>query len=507
MTVGAGRAATRRARQRKTRGRAILRSTALGLALLMAAAGATTYVVYRKLNGNITEDDIAGKLDGTRPAVLPADADGRPLNILLIGSDSRTGGNRKLGGGKDTGQRSDTTILLHITGDRKRATALSFPRDTMVEVPSCVLPGGERSRPKLDMFNKAFQEGGTACTVKTVEKLTDIRVDHHLVIDFKGFAKMVDAVDGVPICLPKAVNDKTGKIRLDGGRRPVFGQEALDYVRLRYDGSIGGQGNDLDRIKRQQAFLSALATKIKSTGVLLNPVRLLGLLDAATKSVTTDPELGSVRKLAELAESLRGLETQDITFVTAPVHPYQPDPNRLEITRPAADEVFHAIKFGKPLTEPAAPKPAGAGSAGAGSTARKPPATALTVPPSRVPVQVLNGSGTPGTAKRAAAELRRHGFQVVGFAGSDRVVRRTTVRYPAGRASAARTLQAAVPGSIRTADESRGSVLSLVVGTDFDASKVRPVTIPGTAGTTPALAAPTAPPEVETRTADKDICA
>src|SRR6266545_7944571 len=248
VTERAGRAAARRARQRKTRGRTILRSTAVGLALLMSAAGATTFVVYHKLNGNITEDDLTGELGGNRPAVIPANADGRPLNILLIGSDTRAGDNRKFGGGRDTGPRSDTTILLHIAADRKRATALSFPRDTMLQIPSCVLPSGERSRPQLNMFNSAFHDGGTACTVRTVEELTDIRIDHHLVIDFKGFAKMVDAIDGVPVCLPGAVNDKKHNIHLRGGRRPVHGQEALDYVRLRYDGSIGGKGSDLDRI-------------------------------------------------------------------------------------------------------------------------------------------------------------------------------------------------------------------------------------------------------------------
>jgi LCP family protein required for cell wall assembly len=360
----------------------------------MSAAGATTFVVYHKLNGNITEDDLTGKLGGDRPAVIPANADGRPLNILLIGSDTRAGDNRKFGGGRDTGPRSDTTILLHIAADRKRATALSFPRDTMLQIPSCVLPSGERSRPQLNMFNSAFHDGGTACTVLTVEELTDIRIDHHLVIDFKGFAKMVDAIDGVPVCLPGAVNDEKHSIHLRGGRRPVHGREALDYVRLRYDGSIGGKGSDLDRIKRQQAFLSALATKVKSTGVLLNPARLLGLLDAATKSITTDPGLSSVRKLAELAQSLRGLDTKNITFVTTPVHTYAPDPNRLEVTQPAADELFRAVKFGEPLTKPAAPEAAGAGPAG------KPPVPAVTVPPSQV---------RPGTQRQRHARNGQEG--------------------------------------------------------------------------------------------------
>ena len=155
------------------------------------------WAAYEKLNGNITADNDAAtelaRYEKERPTALVRDAQ----NILLIGSDSRSGdGNAKYG--RDSGtERSDTTILLHLAADRRSATAVSLPRDLMVDVPSCRRPDGTRTEPMFAMFNYAFQTGGSACTIRTVEKLTNIRVDHHMVVDFNGFKDMVDAVDGV----------------------------------------------------------------------------------------------------------------------------------------------------------------------------------------------------------------------------------------------------------------------------------------------------------------------
>jgi LCP family protein required for cell wall assembly len=504
--VHEGRAAERRAQRRGTRWRKVLRGTAWTVAFLLVVGGVSAFAVYRKLNGNITTDDITAKLGPDRPAPVPADAKGqKPLNILLIGSDSRSGANKRLGGGREGSQRSDTTILLHLAGDRRHATALSFARDTLVDVPSCVLPNGRQSRPQhLAMFNSAFSLGGTACTVKTIEKLTDIRVDHQVVIDFSGFANMVDAIGGVPICLPKAVNDNQGHIHLAAGRRVVRGDEALDYVRLRHDTSIGGNGGDLGRIKRQQAFLSALASKVRSTGVLLNPPKLIGLLNAATGSLTTDPGLGNLTDLAALAQSLRGLDTRDIAFVTVPVHPYPPNPNRLQVTQPVAHQLFAAVETDAPLTGGTG-KATGKGTDTTAPAAEAPTGT-LRTPPSQVRVRVLNGTATPGKARRVAAELRRVGFHVVAVAAADRTDYRTSLaRYPASRDSSARTLAAAVPGAelrLRGSTGSTGSTVSLVVGRDLDASAVRAVKV---ATSTSAPRPPTAP-RVETRTADTDIC-
>lgn len=267
-------------------------------------------------------------------------------NILLIGSDTRAGeGNRKYGRDKGT-QRSDTTILLHLSAGKKSATAMSLPRDLMVTIPSCRKPDGTRTREQFAQFNWAFEFGGTACTIRTVEKLTGIRVDHHMVIDFRGFKKMVDAVDGVEVCLKEPVNDPDAKLKLPAGRQTLRGEQALGFVRARK--SIGN-GSDTERMDRQQQFLGALVNKVQSDGVLLNPTKLYPVLDAATKAITTDPGLDSLRDLYDLARSMRAIPTEKVQFLTVPRRPYSYDANRDELVQPAASQLFKELREDRPV--------------------------------------------------------------------------------------------------------------------------------------------------------------
>lgn len=330
----------------------------IGTVLLVLAGAATGWWIYSKLDGNIIEDTSAAaelrRYDKERPAHLAGGAQ----NILLIGSDSRTGaGNAPYGQDKGT-QRSDTTILLHLPADRKSATAVSVPRDLMVEVPACLKQDGSRTREQFAQFNWAFQWGGTACTIRTVEALTGIRVDHHMVLDFSGFKKMVDAIGGVEVCLSRPVDDPEAKLKLPAGRQTLQGEQALGFVRARY--SLGN-GSDTERMERQQLFLGSLVKKVQSNGVLLNPGRLYPLLDAATSSVTTDPELASLRGLYELVRGVRDIPTDQIKFLTVPRRPYAADRNRDELRQPDASQLFQRLRADQPLTiapPPATPSPA-----------------------------------------------------------------------------------------------------------------------------------------------------
>src|SRR5262249_30915759 len=154
--------------------------------------------------------------------------------------------------------------------------------------------------------------GGSACTIRTVEKLTDIRIDHHMVVDFNGFKKMVDALDGVEVCLKQPIDDRAAKLKLPSGRGTLNGEQALGYVRAR---KSLGDGSDTDRMGRQQRFLGALVDKVRSDDVLLNPVKLYPVLDAATSSLTTDPALASLRGLYELVRGLRNLPADRVQFL------------------------------------------------------------------------------------------------------------------------------------------------------------------------------------------------
>ncbi|MFJ4971068.1 LCP family protein [Streptomyces sp. NPDC088755] len=323
-----------------------LRWAALGASFLVLVSAGAGWWLYKKLDGNITTDTSAAAelkvYEKERPAPVVTDA----INILLIGSDSRAGDNRKYGRDDGGSQRSDTTILLHLAADRKSATAVSLPRDLMVEIPSCRTGDDKKSRKRFAQFNSAFELGGTACTIRTVERLTGIRIDHHMVVDFNGFKDMVDAVDGVEICLKKPVDDKDARLELPAGRQTLNGEQALGYVRARK--SIG-DGSDTERMERQQKFLGALVNKMQSNGVLLNPTRLYPVLDAATKSLTTDPELNSLRDLYDLVRSMRDVPTDQVQFLTVPRQPYRQDTNRDELVEPDAGDLFRQLREDRPV--------------------------------------------------------------------------------------------------------------------------------------------------------------
>ncbi|MGW0560239.1 LCP family glycopolymer transferase [Streptomyces sp. NPDC003016] len=321
--------------------------TALGVSFLLLVAAGAGWWLYQKLDDNITTDTGAAteleKYEKERPASLALDAQ----NILLIGSDTRSGkGNRKYGPDGGT-QRSDTTILLHLAADRRSATAVSLPRDLMVDIPGCRKPDGTRTKKQFAQFNSAFELGGTACTIRTVERLTGIRMDHHMVIDFAGFKGMVDAVHGVEICVKEPIDDDDALLRLDKGLQKLDGEQALGYVRAR---KTVGDGSDTERMDRQQKFLGALVNKVQSNGVLLNPARLYPVLDAATKSLTTDPGLDSLRDLYDLVRGMRDIPTERVQFLTVPRQPYTYNRNRDELVEPAAGRLFERLREDAPVS-------------------------------------------------------------------------------------------------------------------------------------------------------------
>jgi LCP family protein required for cell wall assembly len=338
------------------------------------------------------------------------------------------------------------------------------------------------------MFNSAFSEGGPACTIKTVESLTDIRIDHYVVVDFTGFKDMVDALGGVKVCVPYDVHDPQSHLDLTKGIHNVKGQQALAYVRTRHG---IGNGSDLERIDRQQAFLSSMVSKVRSKGLLFQPVRLYNFLAAATKSLTTDPELGDLKAMAGLARDVKGLPTEDVTFVTVPNEPYPPDHNRVQ-WKDSASALWSALRFDRPLPgqEPKTPT---------GSPSPTPSGPPLVTPPENVHVQVLNGSGVQGAASRVAERLTAVGFNVVGVGNADRSdYSTTTVLHDPAYNESGRTLGAAIPGSTVKEDISLGSTLVVIVGQDD----------PGVAAVhvTGSTSSPQPEETLDTRSANQDIC-
>ncbi|AWI29637.1 LytR family transcriptional regulator [Streptomyces tirandamycinicus] len=317
------------------------------LALVVAGVG----WAYLRLDGSIATFGADGVAHDR-----PEQGSSGAMNVLVIGSDARVSGNAALGGGaKDDAGRSDTAFLLHVYADHRHALAVSIPRDTLVDIPPCRLPDGSWTGTRRNvMFNEAYSvgqtpEGNPACTQNTVEKLTGLRVDHTVVVDFKGFATLTDVVGGVPVCLPGDVYEKDldptratrGKLLLHKGKQTVSGRTALDYVRVRHG---IGDGSDIGRIRRQQAFAASLVRQVKSEG--LTPSKLLPLAEAASKSMTVDPGLGSPDKLVGFAMSLKDVDLSDIRFVTVP---WRYEGQRVALVQPDADALWRAVKDDRAL--------------------------------------------------------------------------------------------------------------------------------------------------------------
>ena len=333
----------RRARPRRkhTVGRVIL-VTVVALALI---AGLSTVYFIRHLNGNIEGISTGGLDEDARPEEIYT-GNGEPLDILVMGSDSRDcdgcGIDAEGGGG------SDTTILVHLSADRSRAYAVSIPRDSIVNRPEdgCDSPAATNV-----IWNAAYSVGGPLCTMRQLEENTGIRVEHFIVVDFASFGSMVDAVDGVPVCVPYDIVDKPRQIFVPKGNPSrLTGDEALDYVRARYVGDLI-QRNDISRIRRQQEFIGALVREVLSAGTLSRLDKVVKFLDAATKSLTTDDEFANVTRLGKVAMQLQGIGLDRIKFVTLPTAYYARDSDfwgRVYWTE-QADQVWKLIAEDKEL--------------------------------------------------------------------------------------------------------------------------------------------------------------
>jgi len=322
------------------------------LALLLVAVTGGGYVLLKHFNANIQQDDISSLL-GDQPVDLHPQAE----NIMVLGSDSRQGLSKAYGSGLVTDQ-SDTLMIIHIPADRKWAEVMSIPRDSWVNIPACEMGDGQLSAPQQFKINEAFAIGnldgnhtalGVACTVKTLEQDTGIYINHFIVVNFTGFENMVSALGGVYECNPTPINDPNSGLHLSAGNHLLTPAQALGYVRARY---TIGDGSDLERIGRQQAFMSSLVSRVKSQ--LLNPIAIYNFLDATTKALTIDSQLGGVTGLYDLGESLRSIPSSKIAFFTIPNFPrgevVPGDDANVLWTQPEDNEIFASFRNDVPAS-------------------------------------------------------------------------------------------------------------------------------------------------------------
>jgi len=292
------------------------------------------------------------------PAAIPLNpVQPAGLNILVMGTDDRSGENGALADRLSSGARSDSTILLHISGDRKWVAAVSIPRDTIVNIPACPTTSGKYiGAHPFTRFNAAFAYGaaagknvasGALCTLTTVEKITGIRLDGFITLDFAGFKSMVDALGGVEVDIPTKIHSPlAGDLRLDPGVQTLDGWQALQYARARTGVGFGG-GSDLGRITRQQQLIKAIAHQVLATNLLTDSPQLLRFLDATTSSMTTSSNYASVNGLVDLASALSNIDVSDIQFLMAPVYTNPENPNTV-LFSPKAKILWDNLRYDQP---------------------------------------------------------------------------------------------------------------------------------------------------------------
>ncbi|MGY2085610.1 LCP family protein [Blastococcus sp. SYSU DS0539] len=398
-----------------------------------------------------------------RTDAIPADGNedsgdaGEAMNLLLVGNDSRSSLTdeqlAEFNAGTDSGVNTDTMILVHVPADGSRASFVSFPRDSWVEIPGY----GPDKLNAAYAYGYADAEGGDEAArqaagaqllVRTISRLTGLHIDHYAEVDLLGFFELSSVVGGVEVNLCEAVDDRewSGAF-FPAGPQTISGADALKFVRQRH----GLPGGDFDRIVRQQVFIAGVLRKMLSEDVLLDLAKQRELVQAAAESLTVDEDLD----LLQLAEQMQSVTTGSIEFQTVPNLGIDREGSASIVRLEDTDTLRRFFAELSAAPEEAAPEDAA------------PPTAA---DPSEVSVAVFNGSGTSGLAAEAQADLEADGFTVVSTGNADSAdYGQTEIRHAAGDEALAASVAAAVPGAVTTAvDDATPGTVQLVLGADFN---------------------------------------
>ncbi|MET7692032.1 LCP family protein [Streptomyces sp. NPDC005483] len=354
---GAGPKGAGHGRRRPRRGHRVLRWSATTLAVLILGTAGAGYLYYQHLNGNIEKGERSSG-DSKANKSAPNAAGQTPLNILLIGSDSRSSDeNVKLGGSKDTRGNpplGDVQMLIHLSADRKSAAVVSIPRDTRVDIPKCKDPKTGATYPATnDIINTSLARGGAGCTLATWQNLTGVYIDHWMTIDFAGVVSMADAIGGVEVCVKQNVWDRPmpgvpggSGLKLTAGRKDIKGKQALQWLRTRH-----AFYSDLGRAKAQHMYMNSMIRTLKKQNVFTDTGRLTNLAEAATNSLTVSEEIGTVKKLYDLGTQLKSVPTNRITMTTMPTVEDDQNRNHLVPDGAGADKMWQMLRDDVPFDD------------------------------------------------------------------------------------------------------------------------------------------------------------
>ncbi|MGW5878281.1 LCP family protein [Nocardiopsis terrae] len=415
---------------------------------LAIIASLGSYGWYQGLVGNITTTQV-----DTDAWDRPTSVEG-VMNLLIIGSDVRSGENAEYG--EAEGARPDTMLIASIDVDDGAATLVNLPRDLVVDLPGCeAVEGYQGMSPQQGMINSAMTFGGVGCQWNAVEQVTGVHLDHFVMMDFTGFKDMVDAIGGVEMCVPEPIDDPKAHLELDAGLQTLDGEDSLGFVRSRY---AQGDGSDLSRIDRQQEFMGAMLREVLSSEVMTSPVTVTNFLGAVTDSISTDDDL-TVETMTDIAISMREVDLERVQFVTVPNGAHPDDNNRIMMSEPAASELFEAINTGADL----APGSGEDGDEESDSAEESP------VEPSDVSVEVLNNTGIDGLALEIQSVLVQEGYVVTGVGNPElRAPDATTVYHGPDDAAAAELLAGSLTNARTEEVQGLEQTLELVAGADWN---------------------------------------
>ena len=454
----------------------------VALACILTLVG-TGFMWNLKRGWNGSWNNVAA-VDANDPNIRDKNAQHGDETYLIVGTDSRSGKNAKLGGGDTTtieGSRADTILLVNIPADRSRVVAVSWPRDLQVDRPDCQEWDPSTGEYTTDLpaatgvkVNSVYADGGPTCLVKTLTQMSGLNINRFIAMDFEGFEKVVNEIGGVNVCSTVPLYDyELGYILRKAGTKKLTGRRALNYVRAR---NISAEGNgDYGRIKRQQLFLSSLLRSTLSSDVLSNPNKLNKIVKTFITYSTVDNV--DTDSLIQLANSMQGVEAGRVTFLTIPTSGTTEDGENNEIPRTDdIDAIFNAIIDDKPLPgekKEKAPEQSGESTAEAPATssAKAPSSTGKTEAtaqyPTNVSVRVLNGSGETGVATAVMNTLIASAFNVPGVADASNNRSDTVVRYGSGEKDSAATVAAMFPGARIQEDRTVKVGVEIILGSDF----------------------------------------
>lgn len=427
------------------------------VSLLLVVVGAGGVAALR-LQQNVSTEAL--NLGGSSSGGAGDAVDG-PLNILVIGSDTRGGQNSDYGDALDqeSGARSDVMMLMQISEDRQNVNVVSFPRDLMVSIPECTNPESGTVFPAADdvQINESLDHGGPGCTVATINELTGVDIDHFMLVDFNAVKELSSVVGGVQVCVTEAIDDEYSGLDIPAGSSTVEGEQALAFLRSRHG---FGDGSDIGRIQAQQGFMASLMRKVKAEGTLSNPGKLYDIAEAITQNVTVDEGFADPGTFVGIGRELAGIDLNRVVFATAPTEPYLYDANKLQLSADA-DQVFATMRSGGSLAD--------GGQEPEESAAPTPSATAPEEQPDRsTPISVLNASGETGRADDVADLVESMGYLTVAAQEAGVEYPGSAVYYSTGYEAEAQEVaeKFGIPAAQVQPDEGYLGV-ALYVGQDF----------------------------------------